>query len=400
MEQEDKDLDAEIQPEESFEDLLEQTLVALVRLNPGDKVEAEVIKISSEWVFIDLGAKSEGCIALDEFVDEEGRVALEEGDRIDAYFLSSKNNEMLFTTRLSGGSTGPELLEEAYHNRIPVEGFVEKEVKGGFEVKIGGNVRAFCPFSQMGLKRVGDSALYIGQHMIFKVIEYGEKGRNIIVSNRIILEEEREEQKSALRESLKEGMTVSGEITSIRKFGAFVDIGGLEGLIPISEISWGRVEDINESIFAGQKVDVAVKKVDWENDRFSFSLKDILPDPWSNVGKKYPEGSVHKGKVSRLVPFGAFITLEPGIDGLIHISELGKNKSINHPREILEENQFLEVKILKVDQQENRLSLTVASEEPGEDESNDYRKHLSSGGKSSGSFGTLGDVLREKIDRK
>jgi len=236
--------------------------------------------------------------------------------------------------------------------------------------------------------------------MTFKVIEYGEKGRKIIVSNRVILEEEREEQKNALRESLKEGMTVSGEITSVRKFGAFVDIGGLEGLIPISEISWGRVEDINESISAGQKVDVAVKKLDWENDKFSFSLKDILPDPWSDVGEKYPEGSVHKGRVSRLVPFGAFVTLEPGIDGLIHISELGKNKKINHPREILEENQVLEVKILKVDQQENRLSLTVASEEPGKDESNDYRKHLSSGGKSSGSFGTLGDILREKIDKK
>ena len=400
MEEEDKDFNTENQPEESFEDLLEQTLVAPVRLNPGDKVEAEVIKIISEWVFIDLGAKSEGCIALDEFVDEEGHVTLEEGDRIDAYFLSSKDNEMLFTTRLSGGATSHGLLEEAYHNRIPVEGFVEKEVKGGFEVKVGGSVRAFCPFSQMGLKRVEDPASCIGQHITFRVIEYGEEGRKIIVSSRIILEEEREEQKNALRESLKEGMTVSGEITSVRKFGAFVDIGGLEGLIPISEISWGRVEDINESISAGQKVDVAIKKLDWENDKFSFSLKDILPNPWSNVGEKYQEGSVHKGKVSRLVPFGAFVTLEPGIDGLIHISELGKNKRINHPREILEENQFLEVRILKVDQQENRLSLTVASEEPGKDESNDYRKHLSAGGKSTGSFGTLGDILREKMGKK
>jgi small subunit ribosomal protein S1 len=400
MEEEEKNLSTETQPEESFEDLLEQTMVAPLRLNPGDKVEAEVIKILSEWVFIDLGAKSEGCIALEEFVDEEGHIALEEGDRIDAYFLSSKNNEMRFTTRLSGGSTTPGLLEEAYHNQIPVEGFVEKEVKGGYEVKIGGNVRAFCPFSQMGLKRVGDSASYVGKHMIFRVIEYEGKGRKIIVSNRIILEEEREEQKNALKESLKEGMTVSGEITSVRKFGAFVDIGGLEGLIPISEISWDRVVDINESVFVGQKVNVAVKKVDWENDRFSFSLRDTLPDPWSNVGKKYPEGSVHKGKVSRLVPFGAFVTLEPGIDGLIHISELGKNKRINHPREILKEDQFLEVRVLKVDQQENRLSLTVTSEEPGKDEDNDYRKHFSSGGKSSGSFGTLGDILREKIGKK
>jgi len=139
---------------------------------------------------------------------------------------------------------------------------------------------------------------------------------------------------------------------------------------------------------------------DWENDRFSFSLREILPDPWNNAAEKYPEGSVHKGKVSRLVPFGAFITLEPGIDGLIHISELGKNKRINHPREILEENQVVEVRVLEVDQQENRLSLTMGAEEPGEDERNDYRKHLSPGVKSSGSLGTLGDILREKIDKK
>jgi small subunit ribosomal protein S1 len=400
MEEEEKDLNGETQPEESFEDLLEQTLVAPIRLNPGDKVEAEVIKILSEWVFIDLGAKSEGCIALEEFVDEEGHIALEEGDRIDAYFLSSKNNEMLFTTRLSGGSSTPGLLEEAYHNHIPVEGFVEKEVKGGFEVKVGGNVRAFCPFSQMGLKRIDDPASYVGQHMTFRVIEYREEGRKIILSNRIILEKEREEKKNALKESLKEGMTVSGEITSVREFGAFVDIGGLEGLIPISEISWGRVANINEALVVGQKVDVAIKKMDWENDKFSFSLRDILPDPWNNVGKKYPEGSMHKGKVSRLVPFGAFVTLEPGIDGLIHISELGRNKRIHHPREILEENQFLEVRILKVDQKENRLSLAVASEEQGKDESDDYRKHLSQGGKSTGSFGTLGDILREKMGKK
>jgi small subunit ribosomal protein S1 len=400
MEQEDKSLKTENESEESFEDLLKQSIVAPVRLSPGEKVKTEVIKITGEWVFIDLGAKSEGSISVDEFVDEEGRMTLKEGDKIDAYFLSSKNNEMLFTTRLSGPTTNPELLEEAYHNQIPVEGFVEKEVKGGFEVKLGGNIRAFCPFSQMGLKRVESSGGHIGRHMTFKVIEYLEKGQKIIVSNRVILEEELEEQKKALKESLKEGMTVSGEITSIRKFGAFVDIGGLEGLIPISEISWGRVEDISGLLSIGQKVDVSIKKLDWENDRFSFSLKDVLPDPWSNIGLKYPEGSRHRGKVSRLVPFGAFVTLEPGIDGLIHISELGKTKRINHPREILKENQVLDVEIAEIDEAGNRLSLTLISEEPKEDQSDDYKKHLSVRGKSSGSLGTLGDILREKMDKK
>jgi small subunit ribosomal protein S1 len=237
--------------------------------------------------------------------------------------------------------------------------------------------------------------------LTFKIIEYGEKGRNIIVSNRAVLQEERQKQKDDLRSSLKEGMIVSGEITSIREFGAFVDIGGIEGLIPVSEISWGRVEDINSSLSVGQKVDVAIKQLDWQNNRFSFSLKEVLPDPWKNIGLKYPEGSSHKGKVSRLAPFGAFVTLEPGIDGLVHISELGKEKRIRHPRETLEENQTIEVKILRIDEDEKRLSLSMVSDEQDSDGIDAYKKHIATGSKElSGSFGTLGDILREKLDKK
>jgi len=324
MDKDNKDFDTGTESEESFEDLLNQSNAGPVHLNPGEKVEAAVIKISKEWVFIDIGGKSEGYIAIDEFLDDEGDITIKEGDTISAYFLSSRNNEMLFATRLNGNTMGNEYLEEAYHNRIPVEGLVEKEIKGGYGVKIAGNIHAFCPYSQMGLNRVENADQYIGRHLTFKIIEYGEKGRKLIISNRIVLKEERQEQKDALKESLEEGMTVSGEITSIRKFGAFVDIGGVEGLVPVSEISWGRVDDINSLLSVGQKVDVAIKKLDWENDKFSFSLKETLPDPWNNVVLKYPEGSSHKGKVARLAPFGAFVTLEPGIDGLVHISDLGK----------------------------------------------------------------------------
>ena len=390
----------ETESEENFEELLNKSIVGQVHLNPGEEVEAVITKITKEWVFIDLGGKSDGYIVVNEFVDDEGNITVKEGDTINAYFLSSRNNEMLFTTRLTGGTTGNKYLEEAYHNRIPVEGLVEQEIKGGFEVKIVGNIRAFCPYSQMGLRRVENADQYIGQHLTFKITEYGEKGRNIIISNRTVLEEERQKQKDALRESLKEGVTVSGEITSIKKFGAFVDIGGIEGLIPISEISWGRVEDINSSLSVGQKVDVAIKKLDWENDKFSFSLKEILPDPWNNIGLKYPEGSCHKGKVVRLAPFGAFVTLEPGIDGLVHISELGKGKRINHPREVLEENQSIEVKIVRVDAEEKRLSLAMVPDEQDSEESDSYKKHIANSEKSSGSFGTLGDILRAKMDKK
>jgi len=401
MDQENKNSFTETESQENFEELLNQSIGEPVHFNPGEKVEAVIVQITREWVFIDVGGKSEGCIVINEFVDEEGNITIKEGDTINVYFLSSRNNEMLFTTRLTGDTAGTEHLEEAYHSRIPVEGLVEKEIKGGFKVKIAGNIHAFCPYSQMGLHRVEDTGQYIGLNLTFKIIEYGKKGRNIIVSNRTVLEEERQKQKDALRETLEEGMTVSGQITSIQKFGAFVDIGGLEGLIPISEISWGRVDDINSIVSVGHQVDVAIQKLDWENDKFSFSLKELLPDPWNNIGLKYPEGSIHKGKVAHLAPFGAFVTLEPGIDGLVHISELGKEKRIHHPREVLEENQTIQVKVAKVDEKQKRLSLAMISEGQGSEEIDYYKKHIAAGSKqSSGSLGTLGDILRAKMDKK
>jgi small subunit ribosomal protein S1 len=399
MSQDNNDSVTKTESEESFEELLNQSMVKPVHFNPCEKVEAVITKIARDWVFIDLGGKSDGHVATSEFFDDEGNITIKEGDTVSAFFLSSRNNEMLFTTRLTGDTTGTEHLEDAYHNRVPIEGLVEKEIKGGFEIKIAGNIRAFCPYSQMGLHRVENADQYVGQHLTFKIIEYGRKGRNITVSNRAILEEERQEQKNALRGTLKEGMTVSGEITSIREFGAFVDIGGIEGLIPISEVSWGRVEDINSTLSVGQKVEVAIKKLDWGNDKFSFSLKENLPDPWNNIGLKYPEGSIHKGKVSRLAPFGAFVNLEPGIDGLVHISELGKGRRINHPRDVLEENQTIEVKIARADEGKRRLSLEMFSEGQESEEIAYYKKHMAASSKtSSGSLGTLGDILRAKME--
>ena len=208
MEENDKDFTSEPESVENFEELLNQRMIAPVHLTPGEQVEAVITKITQKWVFIDVGGKSEGYLVREEFIDDEGAIAIKEGDTISAYFLSSKNNELLFTTQLSGGAARTEHLEQAYRNRIPVEGLVEKENKGGFEIKIAGNTRAFCPYAQMGLQRVDNADHYIGQNLTFRIIEYAEKGRNIIVSNRAILEEERQKQKDALRESLKEGMKV------------------------------------------------------------------------------------------------------------------------------------------------------------------------------------------------
>lgn len=341
------------------------------RLRPGQKIEATVVRIAKEWIFLDLGAKSEGSVARNEFSDAEGNLTVAEGDRVQVYFLSEKKNERLFTAKVSGGAVASH-LDEACRSGIPVEGTVTGETKGGFEVRFSGSVRAFCPFSQMDLRRIDNAEEYIGKKFAFRVTKYGEHGKNIVVSRRALLEEERALQKEALQESLAIGQTVKGVITSIRDFGAFVDIGGLEGLIPVSEIAWGRIEDIHERLAVGQEVIVTVLKLDWDKDRYSFSLKDSLPDPWEGIGAMFPEGSVVTGKVVRLTEFGAFVSLAPGIDGLVHISKLGAGRRISHPREVVQVGDVLEVKIDSVDSEKKRLSLSLPL--PAKDEGSESGK--------------------------
>jgi small subunit ribosomal protein S1 len=387
--------------EENFAELFEKSFTKSNWLEPGEKVEARILKISGEWVFLDTGRKGEGVLDKKELLDAEGNLTVREGDIITAWFLSSSNNEMRFTTRLGSGPSGNARLEEAWRSGIPVEGFVEKVIKGGYEIKIGGSVRAFCPFSQISLGRVEDSDQFIGKHLPFKISEYSENGRNIVVSHRVLLEEERTQQRERLRETLSEGMRVRGTITSIREFGAFAAFDGIEGLIPISEIAWGRVKEISEVLSVGQEVEMVVKKLDWENDRFSFSVKDALANPWEMVAEKYPVGSYHKGVVARLVPFGAFVTLGDGVDGLIHISKLGAGKRINHPREVVKDGDRLEVKIEAVDRENMKLSLSLAEVSREEEEAADtlqtFRKSME---ESPTGMGTLGDLLKTKVQRK
>jgi small subunit ribosomal protein S1 len=392
---------------ENFADLFKDEDISKKQLTPGQKIQAVVVDITQDSIFLDAGGKSEGFVDRKELEDETGDVTVETGDTIEVYFLSSARNEMLFTTKIGGGSTSRAHLEEAYRSNIPLEGFIKKEIKGGFEVTIAGNVRSFCPFSQMDIKRISDPEDYVDQHMLFKITEYKENGRNIIISRRIILEEEREEKKEALKETLQEGMAVKGSITSIQKFGAFVDIDGIEGLIPISEIGWSRIEDVNEVLSEGQDVEVVVMKLDWENDRFSFSLKQALPDPWQNLSQKLPVGSSHSGTVVRLTKFGAFVNLAEGIDGLIHISKLGGGRRINHPKEVLDEGQTVEVKIEDIDAEQKRLSLALVGEMNGEESDSengekDIKEFQAKQDKTATGtpMGTLGDILKTKLAEK
>jgi small subunit ribosomal protein S1 len=387
--------------EESFADMFEKSFKKQGRLEPGQMVEAPIVKISEEWIFLDLGGKGEGYLAKKEMADEAGNLTVKEGDTVRAYFVSAENNEMHFTTKIGAGPGKQSQLEDAWRNGIPVDGTVVKEMKGGFEIKIAGTVRAFCPFSQMGVRRGEPQAEFVGRSLPFKIIEYGESGRNIVVSRRPILEKERQDKVAALKETLKEGMKVNGTVTSIQNFGAFVDIGGIEGLLPVSEIAWTRTEKVSSILSVGQAVEVIIKRLDWEQNRFSFSLKDATPDPWERVAEMFAIGSYHSGIVSRLAPFGAFVTLKEGVDGLIHISKLGAGKRINHPREVVKEGQSVEVQVEAVDAANRKLSLALAEVRRAEEEEaatlKDYKQQAKDAPQNMGSFG---DILKAKMEQK
>jgi small subunit ribosomal protein S1 len=387
----DKQIDDDVMNDDGdFAAMLEESLAGSRQLEPGQKIDAAILQIGQEWIFLDVGQKGEGILDARELADQDGEISVAIGDRVSVYFMSRKGGELRFTTRLGGGSSGTAELEEAWRSGIPVEGRIEKEIKGGYEVKLPGNVRAFCPFSQLGLRRIDDSEVLDGTTFSFRITKFGEQGRNIVVSHRVLLEEERQRQREELRQTLKEGMVVSGNVTNIREFGAFIDIGGLEGLLPISEISYARIERVEDVLQLGQQLEVAVKKCDWEKDRFSFSLRDTLANPWSKVSSTYPVGSTHTGKVSRLAKFGAFITLEDGIDGLLHISKIGGDQRIKHPQDVLQPGQQLQVVIEQVDPEEKRISLAMAGAvEEGVETS--YRDK----DKSDTGMGTFADLFKQ-----
>ena len=402
----DEEKNNESNREESFAELFEKTAVKKDFLNPGQKIEANIVKITKDWIFLNLGGKSEGYLDRNELTDEEGNLSVKEGDAIAAYFLSSKHNEKLFTTKIGAGDSARQYIEEVWRNGIPIEGVVEKEIKGGFEIKLAGDMRGFCPYSQMGLQRIENAKDYVGRRIPFRITEYGERGRNIVLSARAILEEQKKKDEEAVKATLHEGMIVKGTVVAVRDFGAFLDIGGIQGLLPISEIGWDRVEDIHERLSIGKILDVAITKLDFPNNRITLSLKKMLSDPWNEVEAKYPEGTFHRGTVVRLMKFGAFVNIGPGVDGLIHISKLGKGKRIAHPGDAVKEGQVLEVRVDTIDRDQKRLSLSIPDAEVQEDGSQtivikepkeDYREYVE---KAPTSLGSFGDIMKRKLEEK
>ncbi len=343
-----------------FASLFEKSLTRMDRLQVGQMVETQIVSISKDCIFLQLSGKSEGVLDRAELTDKDGNLTVQEGDTIRAFFLNAKNGEMRFTTKVGGGSAGSAMLENAYKSGIPVEGLVEKEIKGGFDIKLG-DTRAFCPYSQMGLRRSENAQEYIGKHLTFKIQEYRDNGRSIMVSNRAILEEAQRAKVEELKKTLKEGEVVRGPVASIQDFGVFVELGGVQALLPISEIGRERVQDIRALFAVGQEIEAEILKLDWSGERITLSMKSMLPDPWDQAEEKYRRGSKHSGKVVRTTNFGAFVALESGLDGLVHISEFkgeGKYGASGVPVKVGDQ---LSVQILDVDVQGKRISLKPTS---------------------------------------
>ncbi|MBR5928310.1 MAG: S1 RNA-binding domain-containing protein [Spirochaetia bacterium] len=342
-------------------------------LEPGQKISTTIISISKDSVFLDLNAKSEGILPLADIQDEDGTLTAHEGDSIDVYFIGTKDGEMMFTTRIKSDNADLALLENAYRHGTPVEGHVEKEIKGGFEVTVG-SARAFCPFSQMGFREKKEPKEYVGRNLPFRITEFKEEGRNLLVSNRVILEEEHQMELKKLANEQVPGAKVMAKVVSLQSFGAFVEVNGFKALLPISEISRERVADIADVLSVGDEFEVLVLKADWERERLSVSRKALLADPWDSAAEKYPEGTKITGKIARISNFGIFIELESGLDGLVHISELENIKPGTNIQKLYKIGDKMSVIVKEVNQAARRISLKPSSSKEQDQEAAKYMK--------------------------
>jgi small subunit ribosomal protein S1 len=343
------------------------------RVHRDSKTVGTIVSIGDEWVFVDIGGKTEGVIARDELVDKNGHLDLNVGDPLTAYVVSTKDGEIQLSVKMTSAAS-EEAIRDAYRSGVPVEGLVNAERKGGYTVTVLGK-QAFCPYSQIDLQSASSPDAYIGQRFTFRIAEYSERGRNIVLSRRDILEEERLRKVAQLRQTLKPGDTITGTVQNLTNFGAFVDIGGVQGLIPMSELAWYRVESVSDILSPGEAVTVRVLDLDWENNRISLSRKHTIEDPWASVRQRYHEDEIVPGTVTRLMNFGAFVQLEAGIEGLIHISNLGAGRRINHPSDVVSEGDRVNVKIISVDGDARRMGLELLRAETEEPEESGPQFH-------------------------
>ncbi|MCB9608337.1 MAG: 30S ribosomal protein S1 [Polyangiaceae bacterium] len=332
----------------------------------GEIVSGVVIQLARDSVVVDIGGKSEGLISKAEFLDEKGEFHVKVGDTVDVFIESRESDDGLISLskeKADKMKVWDEISSACERDEI-IEGTISQRVKGGLSVTIKGGVKAFLPGSQVDLRPIRNLDKLIGQTYEFKVIKFNKKRGNIVLSRRVLLEKERDAMKEKTLQTLEEGQVLTGTIKNLTEYGAFVDLGGIDGLLHITDMSWGRVNHPSEVFAVGDEVTVKVLKYNPETERVSLGLKQTQEDPWNHAQEVYMLGKRVNGKVMSITDYGAFVELEPGVEGLIHVSEMSWTKKVKHPSKLLEVGQEVECQVLEVDAKSKRISLGLKQLEP------------------------------------
>jgi small subunit ribosomal protein S1 len=386
----------------------EQEQPGAARAEPavGDKVRGKVVSIGTEYVLVDLGVKAEAAMEVTDLHDAEGNLTVALGDTVEAAVTRKDERFGLLILGSEHGHRvhGHDELESAFRDQAPVEGLVTGITKGGAEVQIAG-VRGFCPASQMDLRYIEDLETFVGQRLSFRITRFeGGRRANVVVSRRVLLEEEQQALAAQTRAQLQEGAVLAGTVISLKDFGAFVDLGGVEGMVHISELAFERVKHPSDVLGVGQQVEVAVLRIEHTDnprhpEKIALSIRALAKDPWDEAGQKFPAGTAVRGTVTRLQPFGAFVELAPGIEGLVHVSALGVGRRVSHPHEVVNIGDEIQAVVLSVDPAKRRIALSMETDQQPEIPTEEIRAYTAPE-QPDGKVGTLGKLLQESMKKQ
>jgi small subunit ribosomal protein S1 len=336
----------------SFGDLYEQSLQDVPY---GEILTGRVVQINPDVVMVDVGYKTEGQVRIEELMNRDGNMTVAEGDEIEVVVDRKKEDSLILSRFKAVKSKVWNDIKDACDARVSIQGTITERVKGGFSVDIG--IMAFLPGSQVDVRPVRDYDKYVGQTLEFHVLKFDRKRNNVVLSRKSLLELERAEEKKKTLESMEEGKVLEGVVKNITDYGLFIDLGGIDGLLHVTDVSWGRIKHPSESFSRGDTLQVKVLSFDRETERVSLGLKQMFENPWNFIGHKYAVGSIVEGKVVNIMDYGVFVELEPGVEGLVHISEMFWTKKMKHPSKIVSVGDTVSVMILEVDSENKRISL-------------------------------------------
>jgi len=354
-------LEQESSSEGSFMELYEESLRSI---QEGEVVRGEIVQVDKEYVLVDIGYKSEGQIRIEEFIDAEGNITAEVGDKVEVLLERKETDEGLIILSKEKAAKIKiwDEIKKVYEEDKTIRGKIVSRVKGGLSVDIG--LQAFLPGSQVDLRPIRDMDSLVGTEHDFKIVKYNKRRGNIVLSRRAILEEERMALREETLKVLEEGATLEGTVKNITDYGLFVDLGGIDGLVHITDMSWGRVGHPSEMYHVGDRITVKILSFDRERERVSLGVKQLTSDPWSNAADKYPSGTRIQGKVVSLTDYGAFVEIEEGVEGLIHVSEMSWTRKVRHPSQLLSVGDMVDVMVLNMDATKKRISLGMKQVEP------------------------------------